>query len=68
VIISLGAVVLLILGIIIYRRDRLEERRVEFTVFNSQYIGKESTGSASEHDFPNFESELGQEPSGGQSS
>jgi hypothetical protein len=31
---------------------------VEFTVFNSQYLGKDSTRSNSEHDFPNFDVEV----------
>ena len=49
---------LLILAILVYRQHQLDHRRVEFTVFNSQYLGKESTRSNSEHDFPNFDTEI----------
>lgn len=48
-------IVFLIIASVIYYLDLAEEKRVEFTVFNSQYIGKDSTRSNSEHDFPNFD-------------
>jgi hypothetical protein len=51
-----GAVILIIAAVIYYL-DLSEEKRVEFTVFNSQYLGKDSTRSNSEHDFPNFDVE-----------
>lgn len=58
ILISVGACLLLILAILVYRQHQLDHRRVEFTVFNSQYLGKESTRSNSEHDFPNFDTEI----------
>jgi hypothetical protein len=38
--ITVGGIVLLVLSILIYWHGLQESKRVEFTVFNSQYIGK----------------------------
>lgn len=38
--ISISGIVLMIVSILVYWFDLQEEKRVEFTVFNSQYIGK----------------------------
>jgi hypothetical protein len=51
---SISGLVLLIVSALVYWLDLQEEKKVEFTVFNSQYIEKESARSNSEHDFPNF--------------
>lgn len=37
---SIGGIVLLIVSIVAYWQSLQEEKRVEFTVFNSQYIDK----------------------------
>lgn len=54
IVISVGALFLMVLAALIYLQGREEENRVEFTEFNSQYLGKESTRSNSEQEFPNF--------------
>lgn len=57
VIVSLG-LLLFLLAVFLFWQGRQEEKKVEFTVFNSQYIGKESVRSSSEHDFPNFDLDI----------
>ena len=46
---------LLIVAIVIYWQGLQEDKIVEFTVFNSQYVGRESQHADSERDFPNFD-------------
>jgi hypothetical protein len=37
---SIGGIALLIVSIVVYWQGLQEDKTVEFTVFNSQYIGK----------------------------